>query len=95
MKKLILLAALVACVSATAKAPAPLTDAQFAKTFQCPEALPGQPERRAETQRFMDWAMARHPEWTAEQMLAHRVKLLEVNDCRATLDSIRSNTSAK
>lgn len=77
-------------VMAQAREPAqPMTDAQFAKRFQCPEALPNDESRKAALQRFVDWGAARHPDWVLSNLIAHRVRLLEANGCEETLRSIR------
>lgn len=68
-----------------------MTDAQFARSFRCPESLPNDEARSVETKRFVDWVAARHPDWDVQRLIAHRVKLLETNGCDETLRNIRAS----
>ena len=68
-----------------------MTDAQFARSFRCPESLSNDEARSAETKRFVDWVAARHPDWDVQRLITHRVKLLETNGCDETLRSIRAS----
>jgi hypothetical protein len=68
---------------------APMADAQFAKSFVCPESLPDDDARTVETRRFVEWSAAHHPDWKLSKVVAYRVSLLEANGCEQTLRSIR------
>lgn len=73
----------------TRKSAESMTDAQFAKTFQCPESLPNEAARSAAIRRFVNWGAARHPEWDVQRLVAYRVSLLEANGCEQSLRNIR------
>jgi|GEM_PF-2793698 len=98
MNKALALIVLVALapLGAAAREPAkPMTDAQYAKSFRCPESLPNDAARKAETQRFVDWGAARHPDWDLRRLIAYRVSLLEANGCQESLRNIREASASQ
>lgn len=67
-------------------------DTGYSMRFQCPESLWTRWGRDRADMRFITWAQASHPDWNVEEMIAHRMNLLESHGCQETLAAIRDGT---
>lgn len=67
-------------------------DTGYSTSFECPESLPNKAARDEAVRKFIVWAQAAHPEWTIEEFVDYRMKLLVAHKCTATLEKIREKT---
>jgi hypothetical protein len=90
--KTLLIASLLWTVAAHAQAP--LSDAEFSRTFRCPETLPTDDDRKETLQAFLTWAAKRHPDLTVQKVVELRMKMIEEHRCKDTLSNIQSSATA-
>lgn len=83
--------ALLALGAGHANAQTAVPDTGYSMSFQCPESLPTKEAREEAVSKFIAWAQAAHPDWTIEQFVDYRMKLLVAHKCTATLEKIREN----
>jgi hypothetical protein len=84
--------ALCVAMAATAQAQAARPDTGYSKSFECPESLPNKAARDEAVRNFIAWARAAHPDWTLEEFVDYRMRLLVTHKCTATLERIREQT---
>ncbi|MGH8233276.1 MAG: hypothetical protein ACREPU_03640 [Rhodanobacteraceae bacterium] len=71
------------------------SDAALSKIFVCPNPSVPLVVRRNEVRNFFDWIKGHHGDWTINQVIAFRMKLLQAHQCTQTLKSIRDNSQAR
>jgi len=75
------------CLSACAQAPQSYAD--FSKTFQCPENLATEQDKKNALQAFLTWAQKKYPDLTVDKVVKLRTKLLKEHHCNKTLANIQ------
>jgi len=78
-----------------AKVPDDMTDAEYDAYFKCPESYKTQAERDKAVQEFLKWAAESRPNWTLEQLIKYRVRLLKRHGCQETLKKINTKLQEK
>lgn len=82
---------LLACLDPGFARGSPLSDEQFATTFRCPELFATDEDRDRATDGFLTWARSQHGDWTMDQLIAYRVRLLERHHCEKTLTNVHAH----
>lgn len=70
---------LVWCLSAYAQAPKSYAD--FSKTFQCPENMATEDDKKNAIKEFLTWAQNKYPDLTIAKVVGLRTKLLKEHHC--------------
>lgn len=89
---LLLLSGTATSSNAQGTTSSPMSDTQFDAQFRCPESLPDAEKEQAVRDYFL-WVGKAHPDWTVQNVIETRYRLLQSHQCAVTLQNIRANTN--
>jgi hypothetical protein len=88
MRYLLIATAALLLTPAFAADPLAASDEQFAAAFRCPETLTGDAERNQANEQFSAWIHAHHADWSLQQILQFRARLLSAHSCQTALTRV-------